>query len=166
MSRLDSFIRRLEAQRACLDRAAALIAALAGPVLEFGLGNGRTFDHLREILPGRDIFVFEREVAARPDCIPAPDRLILGDLRDTLPASRDRFAGNAALAHLDIGTGEAAASRALVAALAPFIVPLLRDGAIIVSEPPLAVPGWEALDLPDGVRPGRYHIYRVQAATG
>jgi hypothetical protein len=53
-----------------------------------------------------------------------------------------------------------------VAALAPFIVPLLRDGAIIVSEPPLAVPGWEALDLPDGVRPGRYHIYRVLAATG
>ena len=161
MSRLDSFIRRLEAQRACLDRAAALIAALAGPVLEFGLGNGRTYDHLRTILPGRDIFVFERAVAAHPDCVPPADRLILGDVRDTLPASRDRFAGSAALAHLDIGTGEAAASRALVAALAPFIVPLLRDGAIIVSEPPLVVAGWEALELPAEVRPGRYHLYRA-----
>ncbi|MGH6887075.1 MAG: class I SAM-dependent methyltransferase, partial [Geminicoccales bacterium] len=49
MSRLDSFIRRLEAQRACLDLAAARIADLPGPVLELGLGNGRTYDHLREL---------------------------------------------------------------------------------------------------------------------
>jgi hypothetical protein len=166
LSRLDSFIRRLEAQRACLDRAAALIGPVPGPVLEFGLGNGRTFDHLREIMPGRDIFVFEREVAAHPDCIPAPDRLILGDLRETLPAARARFAARAALAHLDVATGEAAASRALAAVLAPLIAPLLRRGAVIVSEPPLDIPGWAALDLPDGVRPGRYHLYRVEAAAG
>ena len=131
MSRLDSFIRRLEAQRACLDRAAALIAALAGPVLEFGLGNGRTYDHLRTILPGRDIFVFERAVADHPDCVPPSDRLILGDLRDTLPASRDRFPGSAALAHLDIATGETEASLALAASLAQLIAPLLRQGAIV-----------------------------------
>jgi S-adenosylmethionine-dependent methyltransferase len=170
LSRLDSFIRRLEAQRACLDRAAALIGDIAvgvpGPVLEFGLGNGRTFDHLRALLPGRDIFVFEREIAAHPDCVPASDRLILGDLRETLPAARARFPASAALAHFDIGTGEAAASRALAASLAPLIVPLLRQGAIIVSEPPLEIVGWRALDLPDGVRPGRYHLYRVVAATG
>jgi hypothetical protein len=166
LSRLDSFIRRLEAQRACLDRAAALIADVAGPVLEFGLGNGRTFDHLRALLPGRDIFVFERAVAVHPDCIPAADRLILGDLRETLPASRARFPASAALAHLDIATGEAAASRALAAALAPSIVPLMRRGAIIVSEPPLEMPGWRALDLPAGVKAGRYHLYRVEPATG
>ena len=165
MSRLDSFIRRLEAQRACLDRAAALIAALAGPVLEFGLGNGRTYDHLRTILPGRDIFVFERTVAAHPDCVPPSDRLILGDLRDTLPTSRDRFAGSAALAHLDIATGETEASLALAASLAQLIAPLLRQGAIVVSEPPLVLAGWRALALPAGVKPGRYHLYRVDRAT-
>ena len=60
MSRLDSFIRRLEAQRACLGFVAGQIRDVAGPVLEFGLGNGRTYDHLRELLPERDIFVFER----------------------------------------------------------------------------------------------------------
>jgi S-adenosyl-L-methionine methyltransferase len=166
LSRLDSFIRRLEAQRACLERAASLIGAVPGPILEFGLGNGRTFDHLRAILPGRDIFVFEREIAAHPDCIPAPDRLILGDLRETLPAAQARFAASAALAHLDIATGEAAASRALAAALAPLIVPLLRHGAIVVSEPPLDIPGWLALDLPDCVQPGRYHLYRAAAVAG
>ncbi len=165
MSRLDSFIRRLQAQRACLDRAALLIADLPGPVLEFGLGNGRTFDHLRAILPHRDIFVFERAVAAHPDCIPPADRLILGDLRATLPAAHARFAASAVLAHLDIATGEAAASRALAASLAPLIAPLLRPGAIIVSEPPLAVPGWRALALPEGVKPGRYHLYRVAHAA-
>jgi S-adenosyl-L-methionine methyltransferase len=85
MSRLDSFIRRLEAQRACLEHAAGQIRDLPGPVLELGLGNGRTFDHLCELLPAREIFVFEREVRAHPDCIPDPAHLILGDVRETLP---------------------------------------------------------------------------------
>ena len=84
MSRLDSFIRRLEAQRACLDRAAELIAGLDGVVLELGLGNGRTYDHLRELFPDRDIYVCERQVAAHPDCIPPADRLLLGDMFETL----------------------------------------------------------------------------------
>ncbi len=69
MSRLDSFIRRLEAQRRCLEMGARHIAALPGPVLELGLGHGRTYDHLRQILPAREIYVFERALAAAP---PAP----------------------------------------------------------------------------------------------
>ena len=73
MSRLDSFIRRLKAQRACLTHAAQAIGNDEGTVLELGLGNGRTYDHLRECLPERDIFVFEREVRAHPDCIPDTD---------------------------------------------------------------------------------------------
>ncbi len=46
MSRLDSFIRRLEAQRTVLNWAAKAIEGREGLVLELGLGNGRTFDHL------------------------------------------------------------------------------------------------------------------------
>jgi hypothetical protein len=160
MSRLDSFIRRLEAQRACLDRAAELIADLPGPVLELGLGNGRTYDHLRERLSGRAIFVFDRRIAAHPDCIPPADRLILGDLRETLPAARARFPGTAALAHLDVATGDVAASLALAAELAKLLLPLLRQGAIVVSEPPLALPGLVADPGPREVAPGRYHLYR------
>ena len=66
MSRLDAFIRRLQAQRTCLGLAADLVAGVPGPVLELGLGNGRTYDHLRELMPDREIFVLERQPMARP----------------------------------------------------------------------------------------------------
>ena len=160
MSRLDSFIRRLEAQRACLDEAAALIREVDGIVLELGLGNGRTYDHLRTLFPDREIYVCERRVAAHPDCVPPPDRLILGDLRETLPAAAARFGGRVALAHLDVGTGDAAANRDLAAQLTPTLVPLLCRGAVLVSDPPLDAPQLEELPLPDGVAAGRYHLYR------
>ena len=124
MSRLDSFIRRLKAQRACLDRAADLTRHLDGIVLELGLGNGRTYDHLRSLFPERDIYVCERQVAAHPDCVPPQERLILGDMRQTLVEARPRFAGRVVLAHLDVGTGDAAANRALAAALMPTCEPV------------------------------------------
>ena len=91
MSRLDSFIRRLKAQRACLDMAAELIADVDGPVLELGLGNGRTYDHLREILPDRDVYAFDRRIAAHPACIPDEAHMFLGDLHDTLPGALKRL---------------------------------------------------------------------------
>ena len=160
MSRLDSFIRRLEAQRACLNHVAALIAGLDGAVLELGLGNGRTYDHLRSLFPGRDIYVCERQVAAHPDCVPPPDRLILGDMRETLPAVHARLGGRVALAHLDVGTGDAAANQILAAALTPLLMPLLFQGAVLVSDPEIACADLAPLPLPDGVRPGRYHLYR------
>ena len=160
MSRLDSFIRRLEAQRACLDLAAALVADLPGPVIELGLGNGRTYDHLRQLCPGREIFVCERRVAAHPDCIPPARFLLLGDMRETLPAAQALLAGRVALAHLDPATGDVAASLAMAREVAPLVVPLLRIGAVLVSEPALSVPALAALPLPDGVAPSRYHLYR------
>ena len=160
MSRLDSFIRRLEAQRACLDHAAELIGGLDGVVLELGLGNGRTYDHLRSLFPGREIYVCERAVAAHPDCVPPPDRLILGDMRETLPAVHARLGGRVALAHLDVGTGDAAANQILAAELMPLIMPLLCAGGVMVSDPPLDRAEFEMLPLPDGIAPGRYHLYR------
>jgi hypothetical protein len=160
VSRLDSFIRRLEAQRACLDRAAALIADLPGPVLEFGLGNGRSYDHLRARLPGRDIYVLDRHVAAHPDCIPPADRLLLGDFRNTAPAAARRFAGQAALIHADLGSGDEAASRALAELLRPDWLALLQDGGILVSDQPAFSAGLVVLELPAGVASGRYFFFR------
>jgi hypothetical protein len=160
VSRLDSFIRRLEAQRACLNHAAALIEDVDGDVLELGLGNGRTYDHLRELFPHRDIYVCERRVAAHPDSIPPDNRLLLGDMFETLPAARARLGGWVALAHFDAGTGEAAANVALAAGLRPLILPLLRVGAVLVTQQAMAGAELATLPLPDGVAEGRYHLYR------
>ena len=160
MSRLDSFIRRLEAQRACLNCAAELVRDLEGEVLELGLGNGRTYDHLRELFPDRKIYVCERRVAAHPDCVPPAELLLLGDMRETLRVSRDRLSNRIVLAHLDPATGDAVASRVLADELGPLIVPLLRPGGVLVSEPALAVDGLTSLALPGSVDPGRYNLYR------
>lgn len=160
MSRLDSFIRRLEAQRACLNLAAQLVRDLDGEVLELGLGNGRTYDHLRELFPNRKIYVCERWLAAHPNCVPSSEFLLLGDMRETLPLARKRLAGHVALAHFDAATGDAEASQALAVELAPLIVPLLRANGVLVSEPTIAVDELSPLALPDGVAAGRYNLYR------
>ncbi len=160
MSRLDSFIRRLEAQRACLDRAAELVCDLDGFVLELGLGNGRTYDHLRSLFPERAIYVCERQVAAHPLCVPPAEMLILGDMRETLTAAQGWLGGRVAFAHLDAGTGDAAANRVLAEELTPSIVPLLCSGAVLAADPAIECPDLEMLPLPAGVAPGRYHLYR------
>ena len=164
MSRLDSFIRRLEAQRSCLGEAARRTQGLAGVVLELGLGNGRTFDHLREICPGRAIYVFDRQVAAHPDCVPAPERMFLGDFTETLQTARARLGdGAAALVHVDLGSGDAEASMALAARLAPEIAALMAGGAIVVSDQPIQSPRLAPVPLPEGVRPGRYFMAEKRA---
>lgn len=160
MSRLDSFIRRLEAQRACLDAAAALIKDLPGPVLELGLGNGRTFDHLRDRLPDRALYAFDRQNNAHPDCQPAPGHLFLGEFSATIGEAIDRLGPSVALAHCDTGSGDAQATAAQAAWLGPALRPLLRPGAIVISDQPLSAEGFTALPLPKGVREGRYFFYR------
>ena len=162
MSRLDSVIRRLEAQRACLNRVAEEIRDLPGPVLELGLGNGRTYDHLRETLPDREIFVFERAVAADPDCVPDAAHLLLGDIHETLPAAVKRFGPSVALVHSDLGTGDAEVNSRLAAFLAARLPGLLRPGGVVISDQDLSLESAVALPLPEGVSPGRYFIYRAR----
>ncbi len=162
MSRLDSVIRRLEAQRACLDHVTAAVATVGGPVLEIGLGNGRTFDHLRARLPGREIFVFDRQVDAHPDCVPDATHLFLGDVFDRLPDAIARLGRTAALIHSDIGTGDPARNARVAAALAPLYAQLLAPGAIVASDQEIPSPDWLELPLPDGVPPGRYFLYRAR----
>jgi hypothetical protein len=161
VSLLDRMIRRLTAQRTCLEAAAALVADLPGPVLELGLGHGRTYDHLRQILPEREVFVFERQPAALPEATPDAAHLFEGDFLDTLPTALARLPGPAVLAHADIGTRDKAASEARARAIAPLLVPLLAPGAVIVSDQPLDPPGAQPLPLPEGVAPGRIHMWRM-----
>ena len=161
MSRLDSFIRRLEAQRACLEQAVALVRDLSGPICELGLGNGRTYDHLRQLCPDRQIFVFERQVAAHPDCVPDPAHLLLGDIHETLPRAVARFGRSVPMVHSDMGTGDAASNAGLAAFISGQLSRLLMAGGVVISDQALALAGAEALDLPAGVSPGRYFLYRM-----
>ena len=138
-----------------------MISGLQGPVLELGLGNGRTYDHLRELFPDRTIFVFDRRVAAHPACIPHEKYMIVGDITETLASAMDRIGGRAALAHCDIGTGVKASNKQLIATIAPLVDALMLPGGIECSDQEYAVESWSAERLPDSVRPGRYYISRV-----
>jgi hypothetical protein len=161
MSRLESFIRRMDAQRRLLNEAMAEISDKPGVVLELGLGNGRTYDHLRENMPGRDIFVFEREVRAHPDCIPPDNRLYLGHVIDQLQRAARELGPKAVLVHSDVGNGHEPENidfgRSI---LAPALKPLLAPGARILSDQPLPVEGAIELEKPADMDRNRYYIYR------
>ncbi len=157
MSRLDSFIRRLVAQRATIDHAAALIAALPGPVLELGLGNGRTYDHLRERLPGRRIIAFDRVRQANLNSMPPEGDLIIGEIDQT---ARPFLGINAALVHADIGSGYDDMDALNLRWLPQLAVDLLQPSGIAASGVRLDHPDLHPLPLPEGIRPGRYFIYR------
>ena len=160
MSRLDSFIARMQAQRDCLNFLKPAVDRLDGPILEIGLGNGRTYDHLRDLFPRRDIYVFERQVAAHPDCVPPQDRLFLGEAREALPRAARELGATAALIHTDLGTGDHAANMAMGAWLGPALDALAGSGGYILANQLLPVPRWQRLPAPAGVPKDRYFLYR------
>ena len=120
VSRLDSFIRRLEAQRACLNATPAWIEGLAGPILELGLGNGRTYDHLRGFCTPTARSSSSSDSPRRiPIASPTPAHLVLGDIRSTLPAALGRLPDRAALVHNDLGTGDSRPTHELASGSPP-----------------------------------------------
>ncbi len=163
MSRLDSVIRRLKAQRSCLNAAAAAIGSRQGVVLELGFGNGRTFDHLRSGLPDHEIFVFDRQVAAHPDSMPDADHLILGDLKSTLPEAQPRFQSSVVLVHSDVGTGDAANDAVMAEFVGSALLAMLAPNALVVSDQPIAISGAVAIELPGDVPLGRYFMVQMRS---
>jgi hypothetical protein len=160
LSRLDSFIRRMSAQRDCLNHACNLLRDLPGPFLEFGLGNGRTFDHIRECCPAREIFVFERSSKAAANCRLDKRHLIEGDVFETMPLAPGIISAPAAMAHIDmVGCGDKNTERHLASHLGRYVPPLMAASAIMLCDHKLELPDWSARPLPDGVPPGRYFYY-------
>lgn len=157
MSRLDSAIRRLIAQRDCL--AQALAHAPAGAVLEIGLGNGRTFDHLRENAGGRDVWVIDREMNAHPASVPDPAFFLQGEADAMLEALHGRIGRGVALAHYDLGFGVPDVDTPLREGLSEAIRRLIVPGGYLVSNSAFA--GLEQAPLPDGVAEKRYFIHRL-----
>ena len=156
MSRLDSVIRRLSAQRDCLGWAVA--HAPEGPVLEIGLGNGRTYHHLREIAPEREVWVIDRAVNAHPSSIPPEAFLLKGDAATMIGVLAGRIGRTVALAHYDLGVGVPEQDAPLAASIAAVLPEVLAPGALIAANRPL--PGFTTLPLPEGVPEDRYFVMR------
>ncbi|OQP84251.1 hypothetical protein BTR14_20090 [Rhizobium rhizosphaerae] len=158
MSRLDSFIHRVQAQRDILNHVRDLgLPAAEGVILEVGLGNGRTFDHIRENFPGYRIIAFDRALGAHPASTPGDGDLILGEINETIC----EVAGiGAVFAHADIGTAYPEVDAQTITWLPDGLADALAPGGIAASGLPLDHPALEPLPLPSGIRPGRYHLYR------
>lgn len=150
----------MSAQRDVLNDLVPKLAAVPGLVFEFGLGSGRTYDHLREVLPGRRIVVFESVVAANPVVRLCADDLMVGDIRETASRFPD---GSAALVHVDIETGVAAIDAELASWLPGLVARLLVPGGYGASGAALQDPRLVPCPLPPGVPAGRYHLVRRRA---
>lgn len=158
MSRLDSMLRRLAAQRDGLNWAAEQIAGLSGDVVDLGLGNGRTYDHLREILPDRRIWVVDRVLQCHPSCVPPEADFLQGEAEPMLRRLAESGA-RIALAHYDFGFGIKEKDVAEAARLSPLIAAIMAPGGLIVSGQPLV--GFEQLKGPETIAPDRYLFYRA-----
>ena len=160
MSRLDLFVDRMVSQRACLNHGAALVSALEGPAFELGLGNGRTYSHMREIMPERDIYVFERSPAAHPDSMPPEDRLILGNVDETLPEALARFGDSIVLIHADLGGHNPEKNDAFARLVSPLVEPLLARRGLMISSDRMYFDDLREIDIPPDAVPGRCFIYQ------
>ncbi|WP_424984907.1 class I SAM-dependent methyltransferase [Microbulbifer sp. S227A] len=157
MSRLDSMLRRFTAQRDGLNWAAEQIADLPGDVLDLGLGNGRTYDHLRELFPERRILVIDRVLQCHPSCTPPAENFLEGEAEPMLRRLHE-MGVRIALAHYDFGMGIKEDDVAEAARLSPLLAPAMCPGGLIVSGQPLA--GFRQVSGPDTIAPDRYLFYR------
>ena len=157
MSRLESMRRRLSAQIDGINWAAAHIADTPGDVLELGLGNGRTYDHLRQEIPNRRIWVIDRVLKPHPSCIPPAENFLQGEAEDML-ARLASEGHKMARAHYDFGYGVKEKDVAEGAALSPHIAAVMSPGGLIVSQQPLT--GFQQISGPDTIDPERYLFYR------
>ncbi|MCD9149145.1 class I SAM-dependent methyltransferase [Pseudophaeobacter flagellatus] len=158
MSRLDSMLRRFTAQRDGLNWAASAISEVDGDVLDMGLGNGRTYDHLRETLPDRRVWVIDRVLQCHPSCVPPEADFLQGEavpMLERLKAEGHKIV----LAHYDFGFGVKEQDVAEAAAMSPVIASVMARGGIVVSGQPLV--GFEELKGPEGIPEGRYLFYRA-----
>jgi S-adenosyl-L-methionine methyltransferase len=157
MSRLDSFINRMTAQRDMLNVIRDSIDLPEGPILEIGLGNGRTFSHLRENFQGRRIVVFDRQLLAHKSSIPPSEDLVLGEISET----GKTFVGvGAAFVHADIGTGDPEKDAVTLTWLPAMVNGMLASNGYALSGLPLEVPGLERLPVASHIDPDRYFFYR------
>ncbi len=149
-------LRRLTAQRDGLNWAAARISDKEGDILDLGLGNGRTYDHLREILPDRRIWVMDRVLQCHPNSTPPPEDFLQGEAEPMLQKLA-QTGRKIAMAHYDLGRGIKDQDVAEAARLSPLIAQVMQPGGLLVSGQPLV--GFDQIGGPDSIDPDRYLFY-------
>jgi hypothetical protein len=158
MSRLDSFISRMTAQRDILNHIEGTLGLPAeGDIFEVGLGNGRTYSHLRQLFAGRRILAFDRHMGAHKTEAPEPQDVVLGEIKET---GLDYVGRNAALVHADIGQGYPEKDAVTLSWLPQLVAGMLAKGSYAVSGLPLDHPELEELPRLPSVEEGRYFYYR------
>lgn len=163
MSRLDAFIRRMQAQRACIELAADLVSGLEGFILELGLGQGRTFDHIRETFPDRKIYLVD-------DCMNPADGIEIehsfafkGDVVDVLPKLFDQLGAAFSVIHSDIGGSlwnNYTVDSPLISCLESWIPRLTIPNGVVVSNLPVSSVALVDLDLPSGIKKDKIYLYQ------
>lgn len=163
MSRLDNFIARMQAQRLLLDDECARLnrlgADFAGPVIELGLGNGRTFDHLRQQLVGRRIVVFERDPRPNERSRPPAADLIVGEIADAAARFVDGHGSIATLVHADLGDGTEVYNEELRGWLPAVCAGLLRSGGRVVTSTELRHQSLQPIAIAAEAARGGYFTY-------
>jgi hypothetical protein len=138
--------------------------------LEIGLGKGRTYGHLIALFADRAIFAFDRELhVPRDEAVPPPERLILGELSQTLPGAAARIDARAALIHADIGTSRPERDLELAQFVADCAPALLAPGGLVIADRPMTHRQLERLDWtapppPGGIAPWPYFAWQYRAA--
>mgnify|MGYP001350621572 CR=1 FL=1 len=160
MSRLEDFTFRFLTQQAVINRAAQMIAGIDGIIVELGLGKGRSFDHIRERLPQRDIYVFDRELSCEPEFAPPSEFWVFGDIVETLPLFCQRYSGQAVFIHSDIGSRHRDDDIPLVQFVSDHLGGLLREGGIVASDRPMPGTGWADLPSLREMEQFPYYMYR------
>ncbi|MCI4666334.1 MAG: class I SAM-dependent methyltransferase [Neomegalonema sp.] len=158
MNRLEAMILRMTAQRAALDWAFTQIQDVPGDLVEIGLGNGRTYDHIREHMPGRRIWAIERKLQPHPSCMPPAQDLLEGDASEGL--ARLEGAG-IALANYDLGGQDPQTPDERAVRLTPLIAAALAPAAaVLVSTQRLPEhPKLRQAETSDEIGQGRVFIY-------
>jgi len=171
MSRLDSHIGQKIAQRDAINLAARWLQGLDGLIVEFGLGTGRSYSHLRERFPRHEVFCFDRCDVTHPRSRPPADHLVLGELADTLrdAALQARFAGRVILVHLDLGVGgpeDETVPELVMGATHRW----LKPDALVLSDQDLTLePAWQLARVDttgDVQHADRYYVYRRDGGPG
>ena len=158
MSRLESMMRRLAAQKTGLEWCVEQIKSITGDFVEIGLGNGRSYDHLREIAPDKKIWVLDRILQCHPSCVPPKDSFLQGEANEVMTQMKSDNIG-ISLAHYDFGIGVKDKDEAEAAALSPLIKDIMVKDGLLMSCQPLV--GFTQIEGPAEIPTGRYYFYKA-----